>query len=210
MAVSHIRRGADLALSQRSRPGSVPVRVDSDTDTFKFGTGASGTTEKEAMDLSSVQTVTGVKTFSANPVFSADGGIRYAEVTISTAELLALNATPKTIVAAPGAGIVLVPLALAVILDYAGVAYNGIAAGEDLALRYTDGSGAIAFTVEATGFLDATADAIRTGGIDAAAAAAITPVANAPLVMHMTTGEIATGTSPLRVKLWYSQFSTGL
>lgn len=210
MAVSHIRRGADLALSQRSRPGSVPVRVDSDTDTFKFGTGASGTTEKEAMDLSSVQTVTGVKTFSALPVFGVDGGIKYAEVAVSSAELLALNATPKTIVAAPGAGIVLVPLMIAVVLDFVSAAYAGIAAGEDLVLRYTDGSGAAAFTVEATGFLDAVADAIRLGAIAAAQAAAITPVANAPLVLHMSTGEVTTGDSPLRVKLWYSQFSTGL
>jgi hypothetical protein len=136
--------------------------------------------------------------------------LRLAEVTVTTGELLALNATPKTIVAALGAGIVAVPIQMAIILDYAGVAYAGIAAGEDLVLRYTNGSGAAAFTVEATGFLDATADAIRVGGIDAAAAAAITPVANSPLVLHMATGEITTGTSPLRVKLWYSVFSTGL
>jgi hypothetical protein len=141
---------------------------------------------------------------------SYGGGVVYAEVTVTTGELLALNATPTTIVAAPGAGKVLVPIKLAVILDYAGVAYAGIAAGEDLVLRYTNGSGVAAFTIEATGFLDATADAIRLGGVDAAAAAAITPVANAALVLHMATGEITTGTSPLRVKLWYSLFSTGL
>lgn len=146
----------------------------------------------------------------SDPFSGVDGAVRFIEVTISTAELLALNAAPKTIVAAAGAGKVNVPIALAIVMDYAGVAYNGIAAGEDLALRYTDGSGVIAFTVEATGFLDQASDQIRMGGIDAAAAAAIVPVANAPLVLHMTTGEIATGTSPLRVKLWYSVFSTGL
>ncbi|MET0742951.1 MAG: hypothetical protein ABWY78_06230 [Microvirga sp.] len=156
------------------------------------------------MDLSSTQTITGAKSFSG------DGAIQFAEVTITTGQVLALNATPITVVAAPGAGKVLVPTRMAVVMDYAGVAYAGIGATEELVLRYTDGSGAIAMTVETTGFLDATADAIRVGAIDAAAAAAITPVANSPLVLHMAVGEITTGTSPLRVKVWYTVFSTGL
>lgn len=210
MPTQYIRRGTGLAPNQSNKSNANAVYVDSDTDTLKFGTGASGTSEKEAADLSSVQTISGVKTFSALPVVSADGGVQYAEVTVSSAELLALNATPKSIIAAPGAGKVLVPLALAIILDFNTTAYAGIAAGEDLVLRYTNGSGVATFTVEATGFLDATADAIRLGGIEAGAAAAITPVANAALVLHMATGEITTGDSPLRVKVWYSVFSTGL
>ena len=40
----------------------------------------------------------------AGQVIATDTGIATADVTISTAELLALNATPKTLVAAPGAG----------------------------------------------------------------------------------------------------------
>lgn len=209
MATRYIRRGSSLG-SQTGLPAASPIFVDADTDTVKVVPASSGTTEVSLIDSASAQTISGVKTFSALPVVSADGGLQFAEVVVSSAELLALNATPKTIVAAPGAGKVLVPVALAVIMDYGTVAYNGIAAGEDLVLRYTDGSGAAAFTVEATGFLDQASDQLRLGGVEAAAAAAITPVANAALVLHMATGEIATGDSPLRVKVWYTVFSTGL
>lgn len=129
----------------------------------------------------------------AAPLFQVD-------VTVSTAELLALNTTPKTLVAAPAAGKILVPEMLQCWLDYASTAYDGIAANEDLVVRYTDGTGAIAMTVEATGFLDASADAFRLGsrpGSD------IAPVAAAALVLHMSTGNIATGNSPLKVRLHY-------
>lgn len=127
--------------------------------------------------------------------------LHQVDVEITTAQLKALNATPQTLVAAPGAGLIIVPEQAILFLDYAGTAYDGIAAGEDLAVRYTNGSGAIAMNIEATGFLDATADAVRVAMLPGTA---IAPVANAALVLHMATGEIATGTSPLRVRLFYS------
>ena len=209
MATRYVRRGSTL-VGQAGFPSANSIRVHSTTEVLKFGTGASGTTEKEAVDLTSTQTITGAKTFSTQPVFSGDGGIQYAEVTISSAQVLALFGTPITLVASPGAGKVLVPLRCAIVLDFVEAAYAGIAAGEDLAIRYTNAAGVICLTVEATGFLDQASDQIRLGAIDAAAAAAIVPVAASPLVLHMTTGDVITGDSPLRVKLWYSVFSTGL
>lgn len=122
-----------------------------------------------------------------------------AVITITSAQLLALNGTPQTLVAAPGAGIALVPISARLFLDYGGTAYDGIATGEDLAIRYTDGSGNIAMTIEATGFLDASADAHRI----AINSGLFTPTANAALVLHMTTGNIATGNSPLKLQLRY-------
>ena len=62
-------------------------------------------------------------------------------VQISSAQLLALNATPIQLVAAPGAGFALILVGM-LIQKPAGVAYAGIAAGEDLSVKYTDGSGA--------------------------------------------------------------------
>lgn len=121
------------------------------------------------------------------------------DVTLTSAQLLALYTTPIDAIAAPPAGIALVPLAATLFLDYGGTAYDGIAAGEDLVLRYTDGSGAIAATVEATGFLDASADAHR--HVTFAALATLTPAAK--LVWHMTTGNIATGNSPLKTRVRY-------
>lgn len=123
------------------------------------------------------------------------------DVTVATAAVKTLNATPVELVAAPGANKFVEVTGLTFFLDYASAAYDGIAAGEDLNVRYTDGSGQLIATCEATGFMDATADAVRhctVGG-----ATVITPVANAAVVLYMATGEIATGDSPLKVRVSY-------
>lgn len=124
----------------------------------------------------------------------------FADVTVSTAELLALNTTPKQLVAAPGAGNILVLELAQLWLDYNTTAYDGIAAGEDLSIKYTDGSGAEVAQIEATGFLDGTADETRTVR---PGSTAVQPVAAAALVLHMLVGNIATGNSPLKVRTWY-------
>lgn len=128
-----------------------------------------------------------------------DSFIETSVLTISTGELLALNATPKTLISAPGAGIAIVPVDILLFLDYNSAAYAGITAGEDLAFRYTNGSGNIVATVETTGFLDQTSDQHRIYRCYGE----VTPTANAALVAHMTSGEITTGDSPLKVKIRY-------
>jgi cytosine/adenosine deaminase-related metal-dependent hydrolase len=110
-----------------------------------------------------------------------------------------LNTTPKALVAAPGAGVAVCPVSVTAFLDFNSAAYDGIAAGEDLVLRYTDGSGGIAHTIEATGFLDAVADAHRISNVSGL----YVPTANAALVLHMATGNIATGDSPLKIRVRY-------
>lgn len=134
-------------------------------------------------------------------VIGADG-VSEATITVLTAEVLALNAAPKTLVAAPGAGKLLVlegPQRFW--LDFNSVAYAGIAAGEDLAIKYTDGAGVILAQVETTGFLDAGADEHRI--VYPLADAAKEQVGNAALVLHMLVGEIITGNSPLKVRVRY-------
>lgn len=119
-------------------------------------------------------------------------------VTITSAQLLALNATPVSLLAAPTAGYAYI-IDKVVAYKPAGTAYAGVATGEDLAIRYTNGSGTIMATVETTGFLDqATA---QTRAINAVITD-ITPI-NAAVVAHMTTGEITTGTSDLKLRLTY-------
>lgn len=124
-------------------------------------------------------------------------------VTLTAAQVKALNATPITLVAAPGAGYFIEPVSLLARLIYGTVAYDGIAAGEDLSFKWANASGAQMLTaIEATGFLDATADAYRlTYPINLAAN--VVPVANAAIVVHMLTGEIATGDSLLRIETTY-------
>ena len=125
------------------------------------------------------------------------------EVEVTSAELLALFATAKELIPAPGAGKFLVLKWAMLFLDYGGTAYGGIAAGEDLVIAYTNVSGVAATEIETTGFLDATADAYRlayphTGAVSVDSA--MVPVANAALVLALLTAEIITGNSPLFVK----------
>lgn len=143
---------------------------------------------------------------TSTPVWVRMDNTRMAEVSISIAEMLALRATPKTLVAAPGAGKVLEFLGALLIYDYA-AAYTEDA--DNLAVKYTNGSGAIvSTTLETTGLLDATADQIRTFK---PIVTDLTPVANAALVLHNTGGEEFGGTgSPLRMKVFYRVTETGL
>jgi hypothetical protein len=130
--------------------------------------------------------------------------LRSTTKVIASAAILTLNATPVTLVAAPGSGLALV-FEGAVVYKPAGTAYAGIAAGEDLAVKYTDASGAAVATCETTGFMDqATAQLRYVRPFTAASGVSdITPVANSPLVAHLLSGEITTGTSALRVRVFY-------
>lgn len=131
--------------------------------------------------------------------------IRHKDTKITTAQLLALHATPISLVAAPGAGKFLMFLGALAFLKYGTVPYDGIASGEDLGVKYTDASGALVATIETTGFLDASANALRqVGSMNAIAAANLIPVANAALVANLLVGEIATGDSDLYMRVYYS------
>jgi hypothetical protein len=169
--------------------------------------------------LASTQSVSGVKTLASPKLAAAeftssptgDGATQWAEVTVSTAELLALRATPKTLVAAPGATKVLEFVSAILLLDYAGVAYAEDGGGSNLGVRYTNGSGVqVSQTIESTGFITLTADSMTTSlaKIDAIVSAAAS--ANQALVLHnIGAGELVTGTSPIRVKVCYRVWTTG-
>lgn len=132
---------------------------------------------------------------------------------ITSAQVLALFATPITVIAAPPAGDMIIPR-LMQIYKPAGTAYAGIAVGEDLVLKYTNAAGAqCSGVVEATGFLDQTTAQTRVVGMQGstgATASDITPVAAAAVVLHMLTGEVTTGTSDLIVRVWYDILTSTL
>lgn len=125
-------------------------------------------------------------------------------VVITTAQVLALNATPITIVSAPGANLANV-FEGALIRKPAGTAYAGVAAGEDLAINYTNGAGAEVAQCETTGFLDSASDEIRwvRAHTQASGVSQITPVANAVLVLQLLVGEVITGDSDLEIEVHY-------
>lgn len=134
--------------------------------------------------------------------------INIAEVTVSSAELLALAASPKTVVADPGDGYVLEFISAILILDKGATAYDDAAADGDLVIRYTDGSGAIASTtLDADGFIDGATDQIRTLK---PITTDLTPVASSPLVLDNTGDEFTGGDGVLRVKVAYRIYPTGL
>jgi hypothetical protein len=87
---------------------------------------------------------------------------------------------------------------------------RGLLPGEDLAFRYTNGSGTIVAQIEATGFLDQTADQHRVAKPSDGTTAFIefTPTLNAALVAHMTSGEITTGNSPITIFVDYTVVDT--
>ena len=129
--------------------------------------------------------------------------IRYANVTLTNAQVLALNTTPITIVPAMGAGTIIEPLGGVLSFDYTAVYTVG--AADDLKLFYSrrETGPAATAAIETTGFLDQTADTvINFGGVPANEIVTV----NTAIVLHNTTG-IAFGggnaSNTLTVRLAY-------
>lgn len=148
-------------------------------------------------------------TYKIGSRLTSELDVRVREVTVSSAELLALRATPKTIVPAPGAGKMNVFHAAVFIADN-GTAY--VVGTNDLAFRYASTTGdVISQTIDTAGLLDQTTDIMSYVG--PVATDSKTPKAdceNTTIVLHNTgAGELTTGTGVVRVKCWYSIVKTG-
>jgi hypothetical protein len=137
--------------------------------------------------------------------------VQYATGTITNAQALALRATPKTLVAAPGAGKVLEFISLMLFFNYT-AAYTESTA--NLAVKYTDGSGAqVSQTIEATGFADATVDTQTNGLPKIDAIVATSASDNKALVLHnLGAGEWGGGNAANEIyfKVAYRVHTTGL
>lgn len=136
--------------------------------------------------------------------------IQYATVSLTNAEMLALRATPKTLVAAPGAGYMIEFLSAELLFDYVG-AYTETA--DNMAIKYNNGAGAsVSETIECTGFVDATADSVIKAAPASSAVLAKTACENLALVLHNTgDGEYGGGNAgnAVRVKVAYRVHATG-
>jgi hypothetical protein len=137
--------------------------------------------------------------------------LRYVDTVVSSAELLALFATPKTVVPAPGAGFATI-FEGALFTKPAGTAYAGIAAGENLSIKYTDASGLEVGECEPDGFLDQTTAQFRymRPHTTATGVSSVVAVANAALILMLLLAEITTGDSPLNVRVFYRVVPTVL
>lgn len=132
--------------------------------------------------------------------------------TLTTAQIKALNATPITLIDAPGTGKTIVVDEIQLFLDYNSATYVA-GAGEDLVFQYATGNVAIAsIDNDAVAFLTATADAHWLGqpvGIYAASVAGtgdgvlLTTIDNEAIEVTIASGEVATGDSPIKWKIKY-------
>lgn len=131
----------------------------------------------------------------------------YKDFEVAVAQVLDLFDTPVVVLPGPtGLNKAHVPVS-AIFYKPAGTAY-AVDAGDDIVLKYTDASGATLVTCETTGFMDQATAQPRY--VRAALTAAVAPVANAPIVVHILGSEITTGTSPLRIRLYYKEVDTVL
>jgi len=135
--------------------------------------------------------------------------IQSVEVSLTSAQVLLLYSAPQQVVPAPGVGKVIEFISAVLILDYGTATYdtNGVCN-----FRYTNGSGTVVSdSVAANAFLHQADDAIVCvqAGI-AGDADEIELTANAALMFSVDTGEVATGDSPVRMKVTYRVHETGL
>ena len=116
------------------------------------------------------------------------------DVTITSGELLALNATPKVLVAAPSASQYIEVKRLEFFLDFETTAYTSL---QDLSLEYAT-SGQLQL-IPSAGWLDGTSDKRRCAHHSDIL---IVGVGEA-VTLKMLVGEILTGDSPLKVRVDY-------
>jgi hypothetical protein len=139
------------------------------------------------------------------------GALKYVDVTLTAAQVKALNATPQQLVPAPGAGFANIFQGAVLFMPYAAAAYT-VPAGSDLSFKYTNGAGLEVGQVETTGFLNQTANQTRWARPHAAASGdnSINPTANAAIVLHMLSAEVTVGDSPLKLRVYYRTIPTTL
>lgn len=143
---------------------------------------------------------------SLNPtdISGMTGALYGTQVRLTSAQILALNATPVTLIPAQGAGKFIIVDEILLEMTRTATAY---ANGGALEFRYTDASGAkvtadIAASVVTTG--GAGVGYNNVGGV----VSALVPVANAAIVVDNATAPFITGTGTARFYIRYRVLDT--
>lgn len=124
--------------------------------------------------------------------------LRQSVVALTSAQILALNSTPVTLIAAPGASKIIIVEDILFEMTRTSTQY---ANGGALEFRYTDGSGAKVSADIASSVVTGAAGTVYNyvGGV----IASFTPVVNAAVVIDNATAAFITGTGTARVFLRY-------
>lgn len=145
---------------------------------------------------------------AANTIVPADvetDFLQYADVQLTNAQVLALNATPITVIAAPGAGRSIVIHRMYGVMASPVTAYTN-AGGGDLVLEYADGTDILTHTPGATWLLQ-----IGTVGAHLEPVNTILlVVANSAVRLFKATAEFGAGAAAntFSVRVWYSVVDT--
>lgn len=168
------------------------------TDVGIFGAGNTA----NALFYGGVNVTGAVTAASVNNTYSTT-------VTVSSAELLDLFNTPKTLIAAPSAGTYISVRSFDMLYDYGGTAYANT--GNNLQVRYTNGAGyQLTPNIFANGFLNATVDKIyQVPLLGSVFQEAATSIVAQPLVLWYATSNLTTGNGVLRIKITYEIITTG-
>jgi len=128
--------------------------------------------------------------------------------TLTTAQMLDLQDTPITLIAAQGANTIIEVVSAIFTYDYATAAFTVSNADDDMTIEYADGTDID--IVEATGFIDQADDEMRymlTGlATDADLGGAIN---QAVRITNAGTAEFTNGGGEVDIRLIYRVFSTG-
>ena len=136
----------------------------------------------------------------------------FTSVTLTAAQVNALNGTPLTVVPAPGPAWIVILDEVQMQYVYGSAAFT-IGSASGLAFNYTNGAGLQLAQCAVTGFLDQASNQRRSALAYRAASAAsqITPVANAPIVAQMLTANVSVGTGcSLKLRAFYRRVPANL
>lgn|SRR5574341_554601 len=143
---------------------------------------------------------TGLKLISRSGAFDASE-LKESTTVLTNAQVVALRATPVTVVAAPGAG-KFAEFVSALLVFNRTAAYTA-GAGDDLAFRFNNTTGTVVATAEATGFLTAAGDAVTFATPSAAPnVTAAGELSNGSIVLHNSgVAEFGAGNAANTVKV---------
>ena len=153
--------------------------------------GALTGTEKVPVNQNSITSITDVNAIVTYTIANS-GGIQFSKVTITSAQLLAMNTTPITLVSAPGAGKVIIPYSVLLRYRFGTTEYltnTSITLSPNSSLWQVNYSGAIS----------GTQDKFSSRSINPTVTLAGAVVDNLPLTIGVQTGNPTAGDGDLDV-----------